>query len=188
MNRNIMNRYFLIRKLPLLILLFNFFIAGCSKEKNNRQHSEERLSELFKFQSVNNVLASLEGENKAIIALDINELGCRICYEDFLNICDELTEYFSRKKLKPPVMIVIKEGSDLGLDVPERLEAWKKYNNLNFPHIIITDSLFKYYGIKPVMVLVFNNKGDLIFAQEIPMKGKYRKMFFELLTDNHTKE
>jgi len=182
-----MSKNFLINKKIFLVLLFIFFILGCNKEGNEHSGGNEKLSEFFKHQPIKEILDSLEGKNKLIMAIDINALECQVCYDDFLNICDELSEYFFKKNLKPPAMLVIKEGSYLGLDQPERLEAWKKYNNINFPHVIISDSLFKYYGLKPIMALIYNNQENLIFAKEIPMKKKYRKIFFELLTNNQTK-
>lgn len=173
----------LIKKRVLFIMLILLFNVGCN-DKFNRDENNGTLYNLLTRDEIKHQLNNFPPGNLLVLFINFDALNCHTCAEDFLNFCDTLSSNFEFIKVNPPVLMIIKKGSEFNLDEPDRLNLWKKYNRAEFQHIILSDTLFNLYGINDIIGIVLDKQMKILYKKDFPMGKKSHLRILELLQQN----
>ncbi len=105
---------------------------------------------------------------KIIFMLRFIDFGCQPCLQNFFELCDSFGT-IQRSSLTIPVYILfLKDQTGAGYQLTTMTE-WTRSCGLQYPIALISQKVFKNYGIEHSSVLIMNKNGAIENCGEIPL-------------------
>jgi uncharacterized membrane protein YphA (DoxX/SURF4 family) len=118
--------------------------------------------------------------NRALLLMRYADLGCALCFDDFLAFADSARSQLGGSSQQ--VLVVFEEDQFIRNDSSGHLRRWISANGIAFPVIVAPNSLLGAMGFAKSMVLVVDRKNDVLFTERFPMGTAKRLNALQLLS------
>jgi uncharacterized membrane protein YphA (DoxX/SURF4 family) len=120
--------------------------------------------------------------NRLLILTDIRLLGCSLCLDDLLSLCDSLSAPARSSLVNKTVLVLrrVRSGTSPGDPL---LERWARDSGIQSPSVIVDQDLYDRLTDGKSLAAVVNRVGSIALALEIPMGGDSRRRILALLEE-----
>lgn len=106
-----------------------------------------------------------------------------MCFDDFRALCDAVTA--ESTSVHQNRVLAIFRSDELPLPQSQnRLSRWAKANNIAFPLLVSSDSLFNVMKISKSLAAIIDGADKVLLAEQFPMGSNNRSLVIQLLTEN----
>lgn len=166
--------------IPVLFLMILEILLIKSAWSTNRISNTGTVSFLLSFVTSQNH-AELENKfaKKVFFLVSFYDFNCPLCYDDFLELSDSLKS----NKYRNVYITYLFEKLSLNTESMDslRLQIWKETNEIHSPVLLVDNKLFQDYKIRKSLVLILNEKNQLLIKKEFPIGAEARKNILHYL-------
>jgi uncharacterized membrane protein YphA (DoxX/SURF4 family) len=117
--------------------------------------------------------------NRAILLMKYADLGCALCFDDFLAFADSAGSQLGKNSHR--VLVVFDEDQFIRNDSSNHLRRWISANGITLPVVVAPDSILSNAGVVKSMVIIIDRKNDVVFTERFPMGTVKRLIALQLL-------
>lgn len=123
--------------------------------------------------------ARYESGNRALFLMRYADLGCPLCFDDFMAFADSARATVGGGSHQ--VLVVFGEDQFIRNDSSSHLQRWVSANGITFPVVVAPDSVLRTIGLVKSMVIIVDRKDGVLFTERFPMGTPKRRIALRLL-------
>jgi len=117
--------------------------------------------------------------NRALFLMKYADLGCPLCFEDFIAFADSAKSTLGLSSRQ--ALVIFDEDQFVSNDSSRHLQRWVSANDIPFAVIVAPDSVLGGIGLEKSMVIILDRKHTILFAERFPMGATKRLLAIQLL-------
>lgn len=117
--------------------------------------------------------------NRALLLMKYADLGCTLCFDDFLAFVDSAASKLGTSSHR--VVVVFDEDQYIRNISSGHLQRWISANGISLPVIVAPDSVLSNTGFVKSMVIIVDRKNQILFTERFPMGRTKRLIALQLL-------
>jgi hypothetical protein len=121
--------------------------------------------------------------NRLLIFTDIRLLGCSLCLDDLLSLCDSISAPARSSLINKTAVVLRRLRSGTSPRDPV-LERWARDSGIQSPSVIVDQDIYDRLTDGKSLAAVINRMGSVSLALEIPMGDKSRSRVLALLEED----
>ncbi len=103
-----------------------------------------------------------------VILLQHRDLNCPPCLESIIALTNVLRSAIHSKHYSRVIALMREEGAMFN---QQRVEYWKKANDIPFMITLVPDSLYEQFNVKKSCAIVFKDRTQVLFHAEFPIRA-----------------
>jgi hypothetical protein len=118
--------------------------------------------------------------NRLLLFVDVRELQCAICYEDFVALCDSLSSP-GKDSLFGRTVVVVRDGAIGEGRSGAAMMRWARETGIAGPILFLSEEEYDLAGSGKNFALVVDRSGGVVHEEDMPMGEELRKVLLTAL-------
>jgi len=123
---------------------------------------------------------SIGQSNRLLLFVDLRELQCAICYEDFVALCDSLSSQ-GKDSLFARTVVVVRDGMNVEDRQGAAMMRWARETGIAGPILILSEEEFDLASSGKNFAVVVDRSGGVVHEEDMPMGEELRKALLKAL-------
>jgi hypothetical protein len=111
---------------------------------------------------------TVSNHNRIIFLIRFIDFGCQHCLQNFFELCDSIEMMRKKSLIIPVYLLFLRDQTSPGYQLTA-MTSWARSSGLPYPVALISNDVFKRYGIENSSVLLMERKDTLVNFGEIPL-------------------